>query len=85
MRVSAGDAGLEEIQEAKEGMMELGDERRDKAAGGGTGMGCRETLVIGSHGSEVTISQYLSHSYGDKDRKMGVNMGKSSSGERWVM
>ena len=53
-----GDDGLEEIREAKEGVIELGDEM----VGGGTGMGWRETSVIGSHGSEVTISWYLSHS-----------------------
>ena len=58
MRVSAGDDGLEEIQEAKEGVIELGD----KIVGGGTGMGWRETSVIGLHGSEVTISWYLSRS-----------------------
>ena len=47
-----GDVGLEEIQDAKEGVIKLGDE----IVGGGTGMGRRETSVIGSHGSEVTIS-----------------------------
>ena len=57
-RVSAGDDGLEEIREVKEGMIELGDE----VVGGRTGMGWRETSVISSHGSEVTISWYLSHS-----------------------
>ena len=35
MRVSAGDDGLEEIREAKEGVIELGDEM----VGGGIGMG----------------------------------------------
>ena len=52
MRVSVGDDRLEEIQEAKEDVTELGDEM----VGGGTGMGWRETSVTGSHGSEVTIS-----------------------------
>ena len=56
--MSAGDVGLEEIREAKEGVMELGD----KMVGGGTGIGWRETSVIGSHGSKVTISRYLSRS-----------------------
>ena len=51
-----GDDGLEEIREAKEGAIKLGDE----IVGGGTGMGWRETSVIGSQGSEVTISWYLS-------------------------
>ena len=58
-----GDDGLEEIREAKEGVIELGDE----IVGGGTGMGWRETSVIGLHGSEVTISRYLSHSWEDRD------------------
>ena len=58
MRVSAEDDGLEEIREAKEGAIELGDEM----VGGGTGMGWRETSVIGSQGSEETISWYLSRS-----------------------
>ena len=51
-----GDAGLEEIREAREGVMELGDERKDKATEGGTGTGCRETSVISSHSLEATIS-----------------------------
>ena len=58
MRVSAGDDGLEEIREAKEDVLEPEDE----VVGGGTGMGWRETSVIGLHGSEVTISRYLSRS-----------------------
>ena len=37
-------------------MMELGDEREDRAVGGGTGIGWRETSVISSQGSEVMIS-----------------------------
>ena len=36
--------------------MELGEEREDMVVGGGTGIGWRETSVIGLHGSEVTIS-----------------------------
>ena len=62
MRVSAGDVGLEEIREAKEGVMELGDEMEVKIVGGGTGSRWRETSVTGSHSSEVTISWYLSRS-----------------------
>ena len=58
-----GDDGLEEIREAKEGAIELGDEM----VGGGTGMGWRDTSIISSHGSKVTISQYLSRSWGDRD------------------
>ena len=60
MRVSAGDAGLEEIREAREGVTELGDKMEDGTDGGGTGIRWRETSVTGSQGSEVTISQYLS-------------------------
>ena len=56
----AGDVGLEEIQEAKEGVTELGDEMEDRTVGGGTGSRWRETSVMGLQGSEVTISQYLS-------------------------
>ena len=55
-----GEAGLDKIREAREGVMELGDEREDRAVGGGMGTGWRETLVTGSHGLEVTISWYLS-------------------------
>ena len=40
--------------------MELGDEMKDGTVGGGTGSRWRETSVMGSQGSEVTISQYLS-------------------------
>ena len=53
-----GDDGLEEIREAKEGTIELGEEM----VGGRTGMGWRETSVTGSHCSKVTISWYLSRS-----------------------
>ena len=60
--MSAGDPGLEEIQEAKEGVTELGDAMEDGTVGGGTGSRWRETSVTGSQGSEVTISQYLSYS-----------------------
>ena len=81
MSVSAGDDSLGEIREAKEGVIELGDEM----VGGRIGMGWRDTSIIGSQGSEVTISRYLSHSWGDRDRKMGVNTGKRVSGARQVM
>ena len=54
--MSAGDEGLEESLDAREGVTELGDEMEDGTNGGGTGTGERETLVIGSQGSEVTIS-----------------------------
>ena len=69
------EAGLEEIQEARDAEGELGQEAmrdaRDAESevgeetvvveeGGGTGMGDRVTLVTGSTSSEVMISQYLS-------------------------
>ena len=82
--MSVGDAGLEERREAKEGVMELGDEMEDGMVGGGIGIGLRETSMTGLMGSEVTISQYLSLSYGDRDLKMGVNTGRSISGWRRV-
>ena len=78
----AGDAGLEEIQEARRPKGELGrEEMRDMREdisevggemvameeGGGTGIGERVTLVTGSTGSEVIILQYLSLSRGDID------------------
>ena len=82
MSVSVGEVGLEEIREAKEGVTGLGEEWRGQVEGAGMGMGCKETSVTGSHCSEVTISQYLSFSYRDKDWKMGLNMGKSTLRER---
>ena len=54
--MSAGDAGLEERREAKEGVMELGDEMKDGMVGGGIGIGLRVTSMTGLMGSEVTIS-----------------------------
>ena len=56
MRVSARDVGLEESCDARDGVMELGDETEDRMVGGGTGTGERETSMTGSQGSEVTIS-----------------------------
>ena len=63
--------GLEERREAKEGMMELGDEMEDGMVGGRIGIGLREISMTGSMGLEVTISRYLSLLYGDRDLKMG--------------
>ena len=56
MRVSAGDVGLEERCEAKEGVMELGDEMEDGMVGGRIRIGLRETSMTGLMGSEVMIS-----------------------------
>ena len=56
----AGDTGLEESHEAKEEVMELGDETEDVIVGGGIGTRERETSRTGSTDSEVMISQYLS-------------------------
>ena len=75
MRVEVGEGGLEEMREAREAEGELGrDDRREardvesevgeetevRDAGGGTGMGDKVTSMVGSVGSEVTISRYLS-------------------------
>ena len=77
-----GDGGLEEMQEAREAEGELGrDDRREardevsevgeetvaEDDGGGTGISDKVTSMMGSVGSEVTISQYLSWSRGDID------------------
>ena len=60
--MSAEGAGLDKIREAREGVTELGDKMENGVVGGGTGIGWRETSVMGSQGSEVMISRYLSHS-----------------------
>ena len=54
--MSAGDAGLEESRDAREGVTELEDEMEDGMDEGGTGTGERETLMMGLQGSEETIS-----------------------------
>ena len=56
MRVSVGEAGLEEMRDAKEGVMGLAVEQEDHEEGARTGRGCKVTSVTGSPGSEVTIS-----------------------------
>ena len=66
-KVSVGEAGLEEMQEAKEGVIGLAVELEDQEDGAHIGRGCRVTLVTGLHGSEVTISQYCSRLYADKE------------------
>ena len=52
-----GDIGLDEIQEAREGVTKLGEEMEDKVTGGRIGIGVRVTSVMGSTGSEVTIGR----------------------------
>ena len=56
-KVSVGDAGLEEIRDAKEGVMGLAEELDLQEEGARIGRGCKVASVIGSHGSEVTISR----------------------------
>ena len=52
-----GDAGPEEIRDAKEGVMGLAEELDLQEEGARTGRGCKVVSVTGSHGSEVTISR----------------------------
>ena len=82
MRVVVGNGGLEEMWEAREMEGEPGQDDRREARdevsevgeeivveddGGGTGISDKVTSMVGSAGSEVTISQYLSWSRGDID------------------
>ena len=57
-----GEAGLEEIRDAKDGTMGLAVESEDQEEGARTGRGCRVASIVGLHGSEVTISRYRSRS-----------------------
>ena len=52
-----GEAGLEEMRDAKEGVMGLAEELDLQEEGARTGRGCKVASVIGSQGSEVTISR----------------------------
>ena len=72
-----GDPGREEMRDASDVVSEEGDEGESEDDGGGTGMGDRVASVIGSTGSEVTISRYLSWSKGDIDKKIGEKMGSN--------
>ena len=56
-KVSVGDAGLEEIRDAKEGVMGLAEELDLQEEGARIGRGRKVASVTGSHGSEVTISR----------------------------
>ena len=56
-KVSVGDAGLEEMRDAKEGVMGLAEELDLQEEGARIGRGCNVASTIGSHGSEVTISR----------------------------
>ena len=79
--MAVGEAGLEEIREARDVEGELGHEAMQDARDaesevvkddrGGTGMGDMVTSVTGSTGSEVMISWYLSWSRGDIDWYIG--------------
>ena len=55
-KVSVGDAGLEEIRDAKEGVMGLAEELDLQEEGARIGRGCKVASVTSSYGSEVTIS-----------------------------
>ena len=100
MSVGVGEGGLEEIRDAREtegepGWEEMrdtrdvdsdeGDEAVVEDDGGGTGIGDMVTLVIGSMGSEVTISRYLSWSKGDIDKNIGEKTGSRIPTGRRVM
>ena len=100
MSVGVGEGGLEEIQDAREmegepGREEMrdardvdndeGDEDRAEDDGGGTGIGVMVTSVIGSVGSEETISQYLSWLKGDIDKNIGEKTGSRIPAGRQVM
>lgn len=67
MRGPEGELGQEEMWDTREDVSEVGEEIVVTEVGGRTGTGVRVTLVMGSTGSEVTISQYLSLSKGDMD------------------
>ena len=84
-RDAEGDLGREEMRDASEVVSKEGDDDEREDIGGGTGMGVSVTSVVGSTGSEVTISQYLSWSKGDIDRKIGEKMGSNVSAGRRVM
>ena len=53
--------------------------------GSGMGLGERVTSVMGSTGSDMTISWYCLQSREDKEVKMGEKTGKRISGESRVM
>ena len=95
-----GEAGLEEIREARDAegelrreamrdardlVSEVGEETVVAEAEGGTGMGDRVTSVVGSTGSEVMTSQYLSRSSGDINWYIGEKTGSRVLAGRWVM
>ena len=83
-REKDGESGREEMRDAREADSEEGDEVRLEDGGGGTGIGVRVVSIRGSTGSEVTISRYLSWSIGDIDRKIGEKMGCNNSAGRRV-
>ena len=56
MRVLVGEAGLEKMRDAKEGMMGLVVEQEDHEEGARMGRGCKVTSITSSPGSEVIIS-----------------------------
>ena len=84
-RDAEGDPGREEMQDASEVVSEEGEDAEREDIGGGTGMGVSVTSTVGSTGSEVTISRYLSWSNGNIDKKIGEKMESNISAGRQVM
>ena len=84
-REMEGEPGREEMREASEVVSNEGDEVVTDDNGGGTGIGIMVTSVIGSAGSEVTISRYLSWSKGGIDRNIGEKTGCNNAAGRHVM
>ena len=83
-RDAEGELGREAMRDARDLVSEVGEETVDKE-GGGTGMGDMVTSVTGSAGSDVTISLYLSWLRGVIDRNIGEKMGNRVSAGRRVM
>ena len=95
-----GEAGLEEIREARDAegefgreamrdardlVSEVGEETVVVEEGGGTGMGDKVTSATSSTGLDMMISQYLSWSIGDINRNIGEKTGSRVSVGRRVM
>ena len=59
-REMEGELGRDDRREARDKESEVGEDMEAEDAGGGTGMGDKVASMVGSVGSEVTISLYLS-------------------------
>ena len=79
-----GEPGREEMRDARDVDSDEGDEVMLEDEGGGTGIGDKVTSVSGSAGSEVTISRYLSWSKGDIDKNIREKMGRNNPAGRRV-